>query len=813
MPVILKNNAFSTLATAITASDTAIVVADGSQFPALSAGEYFYATLVSPAGTTEIVKVTARVSNSLTVVRAQDGSSAASFQVGALVDMRVNAASISELRDEASEVSIADAGGYYTATDVEGALQELAQDTLSRVNVAALLADTALSYSNVTVGDSIRTRAEGYAYEVAASGATDQHVTTAGGVKLYVEPYPIIDARAFGIIGGVDETSKLEALRQFAIQYPGTTFDFRNIATKELQYMTPKWLAEVQDVTVNLTGISLYNLGANTYGYSDMVVALNLGSGPYWHNNQGTGQINPANAFSGHLINDATAGTTSVTLTTAADASGYAVGNRVLLNWFDRQGQASFPPNPGYFEWLTIASIVGGVITFTTALKNNYKAQAPDYTTNPLLYGVSSGKARILNLTRTGYTEAGTIRLIGGIGLETPGSGSVGYRGALTIGGAARVEVEGASFKAVFSGASETNIIRRSKFSGGITEFDKVVGNVLCEDCEFNGTSQGTGVQSFEMKGGKLYGQAQLRMREITLDGVEIATTPSGNIMVSMDQYPRYSVTVKNCRIVPTGGATSAIQVGNVSSVTPDAITNTLITVNTGNAAYSQMLLNIEIGNVLTLNDGTPPEHFYVTGFSFDASNNLLIAGYCEVATPGAGLRQMWFAHRFKRENNTIINPPARFNQLTIGRRVWHIDSDVPGVVKVSKSMHYGEYATVNVNCYVTSVIVDVVKPYTGTDTLCTVATAVQGAGQPQAFITANGKTAGRRTINVAGQYGSQSGDTLTALPNRAWCEDLIIHLNGDGGTGAFTDGSLPALPLIRVTIEGYKPPLNLQEL
>lgn len=94
MPVILKNNAFSTLATAITASDTAIVVADGSKFPALSAGEYFYATLVSPAGTTEIIKVTARVGNSLTVVRAQDGSSAASFQVGALVEMRVNAASV-----------------------------------------------------------------------------------------------------------------------------------------------------------------------------------------------------------------------------------------------------------------------------------------------------------------------------------------------------------------------------------------------------------------------------------------------------------------------------------------------------------------------------------------------------------------------------------------------------------------------------------------------------------------------------------------------------------------------------------------------
>lgn len=201
MPVILKNNAFSTLATAITASDTAIVVANGNQFPALSADEYFYATLVSPAGTTEIVKVTARVSNSLTVVRAQDGSSAASFQVGALVEMRANAASIADINDEASEVSIADAGGYYTATDVEGALQEIG-GIRNPKDVATLLADTALTYTNAPAGTVVRTRAEGFAYEVAATGALDHHVTTAGGIKLYVMPTGSgYNVRAFGAKG------------------------------------------------------------------------------------------------------------------------------------------------------------------------------------------------------------------------------------------------------------------------------------------------------------------------------------------------------------------------------------------------------------------------------------------------------------------------------------------------------------------------------------------------------------------------------------------------------------------------------------
>ena len=259
MPLILKNNVSSTLTVPISASDTGIAVVNGGQFPALGAGDYFYATLVSPAGMTEIVKVTARAGNTMTVVRAQDGSSAASFQAGALVEMRVNAASIAEINGEASEISIADAGGYYTATDVEGALQEAAQaatvriadaggyytatdvegalqeaaqDTLSRANVAALLADTALSYSNVTAGDVIRTRAEGFAYEVAPSSATNHHVTTSGGVKLRVLPGQngFASLLAFGATGvlGDDQDAAIVAAAGSGldIEVPRGIYDF-----------------------------------------------------------------------------------------------------------------------------------------------------------------------------------------------------------------------------------------------------------------------------------------------------------------------------------------------------------------------------------------------------------------------------------------------------------------------------------------------------------------------------------------------------------------------------------------------------------
>ena len=68
--------------------------------------------------------------------------------------------------------------------------------------VANVLADTTFDYNNIGVGASFVTRKEGFAYEVAASGATDQHVTTAGGVKLYVIPIGgVLTDKAFGADG------------------------------------------------------------------------------------------------------------------------------------------------------------------------------------------------------------------------------------------------------------------------------------------------------------------------------------------------------------------------------------------------------------------------------------------------------------------------------------------------------------------------------------------------------------------------------------------------------------------------------------
>jgi len=113
MPIKLKNNVSSTLASAITASDVGltVVTGTGALFPTLAANDYFYATLISTGGTVEVVKVTARSGDSMTIQRGQDNTAAQSFAVGARIEMRVNAQAVLDASGIASEfVSVKDYG-------------------------------------------------------------------------------------------------------------------------------------------------------------------------------------------------------------------------------------------------------------------------------------------------------------------------------------------------------------------------------------------------------------------------------------------------------------------------------------------------------------------------------------------------------------------------------------------------------------------------------------------------------------------------------------------------------------------------------
>jgi hypothetical protein len=91
MAVLIANDAVGTLASSI--NDSVLTLAlgsgQGALFPNPGAGDFFYITVIRASdGAKEIMRCTARSTDTLTVVRAQDGTTAKSFATSDRVELR-----------------------------------------------------------------------------------------------------------------------------------------------------------------------------------------------------------------------------------------------------------------------------------------------------------------------------------------------------------------------------------------------------------------------------------------------------------------------------------------------------------------------------------------------------------------------------------------------------------------------------------------------------------------------------------------------------------------------------------------------------
>lgn len=101
MSVQFRNNSFTTLLNDLDEDDTEITVAvgGGALLPVITVGEYFYATLSDIDGNVEIIKVTARVADVLTAVRAQEDTAAHTFIAGSLLENRFTAQTLRDVTE------------------------------------------------------------------------------------------------------------------------------------------------------------------------------------------------------------------------------------------------------------------------------------------------------------------------------------------------------------------------------------------------------------------------------------------------------------------------------------------------------------------------------------------------------------------------------------------------------------------------------------------------------------------------------------------------------------------------------------------
>ena len=110
MGIKLSNNAFGTLAASINSSATSITLTtgQGARFPSLSAGDYFYATLIDTSNNLEIVKCTARSTDVLTVTRAQESTTARAYSTGDRIEIRLTAQTFIDAVNEIGPTQVSD---------------------------------------------------------------------------------------------------------------------------------------------------------------------------------------------------------------------------------------------------------------------------------------------------------------------------------------------------------------------------------------------------------------------------------------------------------------------------------------------------------------------------------------------------------------------------------------------------------------------------------------------------------------------------------------------------------------------------------
>lgn len=119
--IVLGDNCYGTIASGLAVGDTALAftTGHGARFPTVATGQVLYCCILNANNVLEEVQITAHAagSDSATMVRAVNGTTAKAWTAGDLIQARISSAVLKTLQIEAMKtitLSTADAGATYT---------------------------------------------------------------------------------------------------------------------------------------------------------------------------------------------------------------------------------------------------------------------------------------------------------------------------------------------------------------------------------------------------------------------------------------------------------------------------------------------------------------------------------------------------------------------------------------------------------------------------------------------------------------------------------------------------------------------------
>ena len=266
---LFTNNAATTLASSILVGATSLTVSSGTGalFPTLAGGAYFYCTLSNTANTTiEIVKVTARSTDTFTIVRAQDNTSASAFTAGDKVELRLTAIDLqnfpqldstntfAQAQTFTSPIAIASGGtGASTLAGANIAVTTAANSFTAKQTFTGATGSLASAFINATETSTISA--------TAATGTINYDVTTQS-VLYYTTSASAnwtvnIRGNATTSLNTLMTTG--DSLTVVFLVTQGATAYYNNALTIDGNSVTPKYQGGTAYTSGNASGIDAYS--------------------------------------------------------------------------------------------------------------------------------------------------------------------------------------------------------------------------------------------------------------------------------------------------------------------------------------------------------------------------------------------------------------------------------------------------------------------------------------------------------------------------------------------------------------------------